>query len=80
MVDWWKRWIQFNVTAKLTMIASVAMSWRCAEWFMNLEDPTTQQSAFVSVIMHGCYDRCVWYLSGQRSKRQVDEVYPHTFN
>ena len=33
------------------MIASVAMSWRCAEWFMNLEDPTTQQSAFVSVIM-----------------------------
>ena len=43
MVDWWKRWLQFNVTAKLTMIASVAMSWRCAEWFMNLEDPTTQE-------------------------------------
>tara|TARA_R100000329_G_scaffold46824_2_gene43711 strand:+ start:9616 stop:9777 length:162 start_codon:yes stop_codon:yes gene_type:complete len=33
------------------MLASVAMSWRCAEWFMNLESPTTQQSAFVSVIM-----------------------------
>ena len=31
--------------------ASVLMSWRCAEWFMNLEDPTMQQSAFVSVIM-----------------------------
>ena len=43
MADWWRRWLQFNVTAKL--------SWRCAEWFMNLEDPTTQQSAFVSVIM-----------------------------
>ena len=51
MADWGKRWLQFNVTAKLTMIASVAMSLRCAEWFMNLEDPTTQQSAFVSVIM-----------------------------
>tara|TARA_A100000172_G_scaffold78142_1_gene63327 strand:+ start:216 stop:503 length:288 start_codon:yes stop_codon:yes gene_type:complete len=51
MADWWKRWLQFNLTAKLTMIASVAMSWRCAEWFMNLPDPTTQQSAFVSVIM-----------------------------
>ena len=51
MTDWWKRYLQFNVTAKLTMIASVAMSWRFAEWFMNLEDPTTQQSAFVSVIM-----------------------------
>ena len=51
MVDWWKRYLQFNVTAKLTMLASVAMSWRCAEWFMNLESPTTQQSSFVSVIM-----------------------------
>ena len=51
MADWWKRYLQFNVTAKLTMIASVAMSWRCAEWFMDLESPTTQQSAFVSVIM-----------------------------
>ena len=51
MTDWWKRYIQFNLTAKITMIASVAMSWRCAEWFMNLEEPTTQQSAFVSVIM-----------------------------
>ena len=51
MVDWWKRWLQFNVTAKLTMIASVAMSWRCAEWFMALEVPTAAQSAFVSVVM-----------------------------
>ena len=56
MTDWWKRYIQFNLTAKLTMLASVAMSWRCAEWFMNLENPTTQQSAFVSVIndVSGC--------------------------
>ena len=51
MADWWKRYLQFTVTAKLTMIASVAMSWRCAEWFMNLEDPTTAQSAVCSGIM-----------------------------
>ena len=51
MADWFNKYMKINVTAKLTMIASVAMSWRCAEWFMNLEDPTTQQSAFVSVIM-----------------------------
>ena len=51
MTDWFNRYIKFNLTAKLTMLASVAMSWRCAEWFMNLEQPTTQQSAFVSVIM-----------------------------
>ncbi|MGA0384793.1 MAG: hypothetical protein ACO3L1_07475 [Flavobacteriaceae bacterium] len=27
------------------------MSWRCAEWFMALEDPSAPQSAFVSVVM-----------------------------
>ena len=67
MVDWWKRWLQFNVTAKLTMIASVAMSWRCAEWFMNLEDPTMQQSAFVSVIM-GVMTGIFGIWMGQESK------------
>jgi hypothetical protein len=51
MKDWFERYLRVNITAKLTMIASVVMSWRCAEWFMNLEDPTTAQSAFVSVIM-----------------------------
>ena len=51
MTDWFERYIKVNLTAKLTMSASVAMSWRCAEWFMNLEDPTTAQSAFCSVIM-----------------------------
>ena len=51
MADWFNKYLKMNVTGKLTRIDSVEMSWRCAEWFMNLEDPTTQQSAFVSVIM-----------------------------
>ena len=50
-MDYIKKIIEYNAVARLTMICSIAMSWRCAEWFMNLEDPTTQQSAFVSVIM-----------------------------
>jgi len=33
------------------MLIMTLMSWRCAEWFMNLEDPTAPQSAFVSVVM-----------------------------
>tara|TARA_R110000744_G_scaffold18280_4_gene49212 strand:- start:8569 stop:8706 length:138 start_codon:yes stop_codon:yes gene_type:complete len=27
------------------------MSWRCAEWFMELPAPMASQSAFVSVVM-----------------------------
>ena len=33
------------------MIIMTIMSWRCAEWFMNLTEPTAAQSAFVSVVM-----------------------------
>jgi len=33
------------------MLCSTVMSWRCAEWFMQLEVPTAAQSAFVSVVM-----------------------------
>jgi len=51
MVDWFSKYLKINITAKLTMVASVAMSWRCAEWFMALPDPTGAQSAFVSVVM-----------------------------
>ena len=50
-MSWLRKLIEYNLIARMTMLASVLMSWRCAEWFMNLEDPTMQQSAFVSVIM-----------------------------
>ena len=50
-MSWFQRYLEFNLTGRLVMVASVIMSWRCAEWFMHLENPTTAQSAFVSVIM-----------------------------
>mgnify|MGYP001282934713 FL=1 len=50
------------------MIASVAMSWRCAEWFMGLPEPTMQQSAFVSVIM-GVMTGIFGIWMGQESKK-----------
>ena len=33
------------------MLVMTMMSWRCAEWFMELDAPTASQSAFVSVVM-----------------------------
>jgi len=43
--------LRWKILPRLMMIAMTIMSWRCAEWFMSLEDPTTPQSAFVSVVM-----------------------------
>lgn len=67
-MSWFRKLVEYNLIARLTMVASVAMSWRCAEWFMNLEDPTMQQSAFVSVIM-GVMTGIFGIWMGQESKK-----------
>ena len=46
-----EKFIKFKILPRFMMLASTIMSWRCAEWFMNLDEPTMQQSAFVSVVM-----------------------------
>ena len=42
---------EWKILPRLMMAIMTLMSWRCAEWFMKLEDPTAAQSAFVSVVM-----------------------------
>ena len=53
MINWFDRYIKLNITARLTMLACVVMSWRCCEWFMNLpaEDQNMGATTFVSVIL-----------------------------
>ena len=46
-----ERFLKWKILARFMMLLSTAMSWRCAEWFMDLDNPTSQQSAFVSVVM-----------------------------
>jgi|TARA_X000000950_G_scaffold126667_1_gene158364 hypothetical protein len=67
-MSWFKSLIEYNLIARITMLASVIMSWRCAEWYMSLPDPTTQQSAFVSVIM-GVMTGVFGIWMGQESKK-----------
>ena len=43
--------IKLKILPRFMMLASTVMSWRCAEWFMDLDSPTASQSAFVSVVM-----------------------------
>ena len=43
--------IKLKILPRFMMLASTIMSWRCAEWFMELDAPTASQSAFVSVVM-----------------------------
>jgi hypothetical protein len=43
--------LEYKLLPRAMMIAMTIMSWRCAEWFMHLDEPTASQSAFVSVVM-----------------------------
>ena len=46
-----ERFLKWKILPRFMMLLSTATSWRCAEWFMDLDNPTSQQSAFVSVVM-----------------------------
>ena len=45
------KFLEWKVLPRLMTLLFSFMAWRCAEWFMALEDPTASQSAFVSVVM-----------------------------
>ena len=46
-----ERFLKWKILPRFMMLLSTAMSWSCAERFMDLDNPTSQQSAFVSVVM-----------------------------
>ena len=46
-----EQFLAWKILPRCMMLASTVMSWRCAEWFMELDVPTASQSAFVSVVM-----------------------------
>lgn len=43
--------LKHKVLPRLMTIMFSIMGWRCAEWFMHLEDPSAVQAGFVSVVM-----------------------------
>jgi hypothetical protein len=55
------------------MLVMTLMSWRCAEWFMNLDAPTASQSAFVSVVM-GAMTGAFGIWMGGENKGHSNEV------
>ena len=45
-----ERVLAWKLLPRLMMIMMSISAWRVVEWFMTLPDPTTQQSALVSVV------------------------------
>jgi len=45
-----ERFLKWKILPRLMMLMMSISAWRVVEWFMLLPDPTTQQSALVSVV------------------------------
>ena len=63
-----KQILEWKIIPRLMMLVITLMSWRCAEWFMNLEDPTAPQSAFVSVVMGAMTGAFGIWMGGENRK------------
>jgi len=45
-----ERILAWKILPRVMMVMMSVSAWRVVEWFMTLDDPTTQQSALVSVV------------------------------
>jgi len=41
---------QLKILPRLAFLCQIALTWKVCLWFMTLEDPTTQQCAFGSLV------------------------------
>jgi len=60
--------LEWKILPRLMMLIMTIMSWRCAEWFMSLEDPTAPQSAFVSIVMGAMTGAFGIWMGGESKK------------
>ena len=63
-----KEILEWKILPRLMMLIMTIMSWRCAEWFMSLEDPTAPQSAFVSIVMGAMTGAFGIWMGGENKK------------
>jgi len=45
-----ERLLKWKILPRLMMLGMSLSAWRVVEWFMTLEEPTSQQAALVSVV------------------------------
>ena len=65
--------LEWKLIPRLMMLMMSVSAWRVVEWFMTLQDPTSQQAALVSVVtgaMTGAF--AVW----MNHEGKGDEIQP----
>lgn len=55
-----------RVFPKLFMLGYFVLVWKVGAWFMGLEKPSAEQSAFVTIITSAFAPMCNWYFQSGR--------------
>ena len=61
--------LKHKVLPRLMTIMFMVMSWRCAEWFMSLPEPTAVQAGFSATVM-GAMTGAFAIWMGSETKRE----------
>ena len=66
-----ERVLAWKLLPRLMMLMMSVSAWRVVEWFMTLEDPTSQQAALVSVVTGAMTGAIAVWMSHQGNAPQA---------
>ena len=68
--------LEWKLIPRLMMLMMSISSWRVVEWFMTLQDPTSQQAALVSVVTGAMTGAFAVWMNHEGKENEVQSTRP----
>jgi len=68
--------LEWKLIPRLMMLMMSISAWRVVEWFMTLQDPTSQQAALVSVVTGAMTGAFAVWMNHEGKENEVQPTRP----
>ena len=68
--------LEWKLIPRLMMLMMSVSAWRVVEWFMTLQDPTSQQAALVSVVTGAMTGAFAVWMNHEGKENEVQQTRP----
>ena len=68
--------LEWKLIPRLMMLMMSISAWRVVEWFMTLQDPTSQQAALVSVVTGAMTGAFAVWMNHEGKENEVQSTSP----
>jgi hypothetical protein len=68
--------LEWKLIPRLMMLMMSISAWRVVEWFMTLQDPTSQQAALVSVVTGAMTGAFAVWMNHEGKENEVQQTRP----